>query len=84
MKQCRRIIKMQKNPDVEEEQIDESAMDDPETEEGLQKMAKKYPLFAPWYWYLIRKIKQEEEHTFAVQERISVALRVAMGTEKSA
>ena len=32
--------------DVEEEEIDESAMDDLETEEGLQKMAKKYPLFS--------------------------------------
>lgn len=69
--------------DVVSQPEDNEVEDDIETQKGLEKMAKKYPLFAPWYWYLIRKMKQEEEHTFEVQERISVALRVAIGSQKS-
>jgi voltage-gated sodium channel len=71
---------MMNSEDIEEDDDDDD--DDPNSIKGLRQMALKYPMFSWWYYYLIRTLQKEEEHAFEVQQKISVALRVAVGIEK--
>ena len=93
MKRMQRMLqkktRAQRGGDIEGETsemvevAEEEIPDDKSSVEGLMRMAKKYPMLSFWYYYLIRKMKQEEDQVFEVQERIASALRVAVGSVKS-
>lgn len=65
--------------EYDSEDDDPDAPDDYDSVYGLKRLAKKYPLFKYWYWYKISNIRKSEDEANEVQERIKMALLVAVG-----